>query len=57
MISRTPAVSLLSVCASFALVLAVLLPAVTHAQSVRIARVGILSAGPPPPQMHQCPPT
>ena len=48
MISRTPAVSFLSVCANLALVLAVLVPAVTHAQSVRIARVGVLSAGPPP---------
>ena len=57
MISRTPAVSFLSVCASFALVLAVLLPAVTHAQSVRIARVGVLSAGPPPPPTAPAPPT
>ena len=48
MISRTPAASFLPVCASIALVLAVLLPAVAHAQSVRIARVGVLSAGPPP---------
>jgi len=48
MISRTPAASFLPVCASIALVLAVLLPTVAHAQSVRIARVGFLSAGPPP---------
>ena len=48
MISRTPAASFLPVCASIALVLAVLLPTVAHAQSVRIARVGVLSAGPPP---------
>ena len=48
MISRTPAASFLPVCASIALVLAVLLPTFAHAQSVRIARVGVLSAGPPP---------
>jgi len=56
MISRTPAASFLPVCASIALVLAVLLPAVTHAQSVRIARVGVLSAGPPPPPTAPAPP-
>ena len=57
MISRIRSFSLLSVCASLALVLAVLLPAGTYAQSVRIARVGVLSAGPPPSPTAPAPPT
>ena len=57
MISRTPSVRSLSVCASLALVLALLLPAVTYAQLVRIARIGVLSAGPPPSPTAPAPPT